>query len=208
MQIMSIVIPITVLVFAVIFHEVSHGFVAYKLGDPTAKMSGRLTLNPLPHIDPFWTIIMPVLFYMSGLPIIGGAKPVPVDSRYFKNPKKDMMLVGLAGPVSNILLAAIGLLLWKLTTLFPAMQSPGLAAIIVANTQINLMLAAFNLIPIPPLDGSRIVSGLLPTKWAYGYEKIEPYGFIIIMVLLYAGMIRFIYYPIQLFLTFILKFLR
>jgi Zn-dependent protease len=203
---MGIVIQIIVLILAVIVHEVSHGYVAYKLGDPTAKTMGRLTLNPLPHIDPFWSIILPVGLILTHSPfILGGAKPVPVDWRYFKNPRRDMMFVSLAGPGSNILLAIVGLLIWKLAGLVPALQSPGLQAFIEANLIINVVLAAFNLIPVPPLDGSKVIMGLLPESMAYKYARLEPMGMIIVIILLVTGIFNMIFQPIFEFIMFLMK---
>jgi len=203
---MTIVMQILVLVLSVIVHEVSHGYVAYKLGDPTAKQSGRLTLNPLPHIDPVWSILLPGFLILTGSKfVIGGAKPVPIDWRYFKNPRRDMMFVGLAGPVSNILLAIAGLLIWKLASFAPVLQSPGLEAFVEINLFINAGLAAFNLIPIPPLDGSRVVLGLLPEDLAYRFARLDRYGMIIVIIFVATGLYRYIFNPLIDFLMYIMK---
>ena len=201
-------IQLGILVFAVIVHEVSHGYVAYKLGDPTAKNEGRLTLNPIPHIDPMWSILLPAFFILSHSPfLIGGAKPVPVNSSYFKKPRRDVMLVSLAGPGSNIVLALLFAVLLKLIILFPVIKSPGLELFAQYGIMINMVLAAFNLIPIPPLDGSGILSGLLPLSVAYNYGKIAPYGIWILMGLLYFGLVQYLMAPVLMVIKFIITFI-
>jgi Zn-dependent protease len=178
---------------ALTIHEVAHGWIALKLGDPTAKISGRLTLNPLKHIDPLGTIIIPVLLYLFHSPIIfGSAKPVPVNFSRLRNPKRDIVLVGLAGPVANLILAVlIGIIfrlnLVKNSNLFSILQTIGL---------LNLALAVFNLIPIPPLDGSRVMLGLLPNRLAYRYAQLEPFGMYILIILLVFGLLQLIIWPI------------
>lgn len=196
---MDILFSLILFFLAVVIHEFSHGWVAYKLGDPTAKYSGRLTLNPLAHIDPVGTIILPILLIISNSPVLfGWAKPVPVNFFGLRNPKKDMIWVGLAGPVANILLAIIISLIIKIRFL------PLPLEILQQFMILNLVLATFNLIPIPPLDGSRVAMGLLPSRLAYQYIKLEPFGFIIIIMLLYLGLFNLIIWPIVLT---ILKFL-
>ncbi len=172
---------IVILLMTVTLHEVSHGLVAYALGDPTAKEQGRLTLNPLKHIDPWWTVILPALLLITtgGRFAIGMAKPVPVDFRRLRHPKQDMIWVGLAGPFANFFLAGTLNILFKLNE-----NQIWLYAI-----YFNLGLALFNLVPIPPLDGSRIVAGLLPRRWMPAYMSIEPYGFFIILALYFSGIL-------------------
>ncbi len=179
---------IVVLLVAVILHEYSHGWVAYRLGDPTAKMMGRLTLNPLRHIDPMGSIAVPFLLKMAHLPPFGWAKPVPVDFRRLRNPKIDMIWVAMAGPLTNIALAAFFGLLLKFVPL--AEQGQHFLSL---GIVINLFLAFFNLVPIPPLDGSRVVMGLLPNQVARFYSQLEPFGFIIVLVLLNFGMLDFVW---------------
>ena len=170
-------------------HEVAHGYVAYLLGDPTAKNAGRLTLNPIKHLDPMGTLV----FILTRR--IGWAKPVPVDPRYFKNPRKDMVLVSVAGPITNFVLAAMfyGLytaLLATGTSFSPSVQQTVLIPLVnifAAGTLVNIVLGVFNLIPLPPLDGSKILAGFLPPKLAWQYLQIERYGFIILILLVMTG---------------------
>lgn len=189
-QITKILLLIVPVLFSISVHEVCHGYVAYYLGDPTAKLAGRLTLNPIKHID---IIGLLVLFITR---MIGWAKPVPVDPRYFRNPRKDMMWVALAGPVSNMILAIITALILKAfggilggSYLYP------LVYMLKIMVMINVGLAIFNLIPIPPLDGGRIIVGLLPQDLAYTWSRIEPYGFIILLVLIFTRVIDVVLFP-------------
>lgn len=186
------------LLFALTFHEFAHGFVAWRLGDPTAKNGGRLTLNPLKHLDPLGTIA----FFIIKL---GWAKPVPVNPAYFKNPRKDMLWVALAGPATNLILAVISAILtkaiWLLANILPystaveAVLVP-LNAMLIASVWINLVLCIFNFLPIPPLDGSRILTGLLPDRLAMSYLKFERFGFVIILVLAFSGLLSKAILPI------------
>jgi Zn-dependent protease len=180
-------------VFAITVHEVAHGWVAKKYGDNTASILGRLTLNPVKHIDLFGTIIIPglLLLSFSGF-IFGWAKPVPVDARNFKNPRRDMAIVALAGPVSNLLMAFGWALIARLgVTLGAQTETISLPLIYtgIAGISINLVLAMINLLPIPPLDGSRILTGILPSYWAWQYNRLERFGFVILLVLLYTNVL-------------------
>ena len=199
--IQRIVVWILPVVFAITVHEVAHGWVAKKYGDNTASMLGRLTLNPIKHIDLFGTIILPGLLLMTGTGFIfGWAKPVPVDPRNFKRPLQDMAVVALAGPVANLLMA----LVWALVIRLGIAIGTGAEAISlpliytgVAGISINLVLALINLLPIPPLDGSRILTGILPSYWAWQYNRLERYGFILLLVLLYTKILNVILeYPL------------
>ncbi len=186
------------LLLALTVHEFAHGYVAYRLGDPTAKSLGRLTLNPLKHLDPIGTI---AFFFIK----FGWAKPVPVNPAYFKNPKKDMLWVALAGPATNLGLAVISAIVtkfvWALASMLPystlaeAILVP-LNGMLIASVWINLVLCIFNFLPIPPLDGSRILTGMLPNDLARSYLKVERYGFIIVLVLAFSGVLSKVILPV------------
>ncbi len=188
----KIVVWILPVIFAITVHEVAHGWVAKKFGDNTAFMQGRLTLNPIKHIDWIGTVILPGLLLLTGTGFIfGWAKPVPVDARNFKNPRRDMAWVALAGPGSNILMAIGWALLARIGVII-GIEAVSLPLIYtgIAGISINLVLALINLLPIPPLDGSRILSGILPNYWAWQYNRLERYGFIILLVLLYTRILN------------------
>jgi Zn-dependent protease len=184
-------------VAAVVFHEVAHGWVAYRLGDPTAARLGRLTLNPLAHIDIFGTILVPLMLIVAHSPFVFGyAKPVPVNYANLRNPKRDMIWVAAAGPVTNLLLALGCAILWKpLAALtgseaFSSSYAALLSAIVLmaqSGILINVTLAVFNAFPLPPLDGGRVLVGLLPEALSRKVARIEPFGFIILIVLLMTG---------------------
>ena len=192
--IQRIVVWVLPVIFAITVHEVAHGWVAKKYGDNTAFNLGRLTLNPLKHIDLFGTIILPGLLLLTGTGFIfGWAKPVPVDPRNFKRPLQDMAFVALAGPVSNLLMAVFWALIARLGVLIGAGNEALSHPLIysgVAGISINLVLALINLLPIPPLDGSRILTGILPNYWAWQYNRLERYGFIILLLLLYTKILN------------------
>jgi len=181
-----------VLLFSVIVHEVAHGYVALRNGDPTAKMLGRITLNPIPHIDPIGTILLPALLLMSGAGIIfGWAKPVPVNPMNFRNYRWGEITVSAAGPLSNLALAVVFSYVLQLGP-----PNLGLMQMALLGVKINIFLALFNLIPIPPLDGSHIVSTLLPRDLARMYAYLEPVGFILILVLFYTGIMGMFLMPV------------
>ena len=183
LQAAALIVP---LIIAIVFHEVAHGWVALALGDPTAREQRRLTLNPLRHVDPIGTIVVPGMLALASLPPFGWAKPVPVNQRRLRNPRFGMMAVAAAGPLTNLVLAAVGAvalgLLVRSAGVGAGTSFPGL------NLQnfifINLFLALFNLLPIPPFDGSHIVEGVLPRRIARGYARLRPYGFPLLFLLL------------------------
>ncbi|MGB1799412.1 MAG: site-2 protease family protein [Gammaproteobacteria bacterium] len=185
--------------FAVTLHEVGHGWAAKQLGDPTAESMGRLSLNPLKHIDPFGTVLLPLITFYLGSFIFGFAKPVPVNWNQLRNKKRDIALVALAGPAANLIMMLFWLFVANLL-ISSAEQGNFTANIFIlmawAGIVINILLMVLNLFPLPPLDGSRVVFSLLPTQLAYKYSKIEPYGLIILVILLVSGVLFKIIGPI------------
>jgi Zn-dependent protease len=176
------------LVIAIVFHEVAHGLVARRLGDPTAEQKGRLTLNPLRHVDPFGTIVLPMLLAISHAPVFGWAKPVPVNYRRLNNPRRDMVLVALAGPGMNLLLALVGTAILAATIMGWGGAPSGAPAFVAANALnfvlINIFLAVFNLLPVPPFDGGHVVEGLLPRGAARSFRKVGRYSLLVLVALL------------------------
>ena len=175
---------------AVILHECAHGWMAYALGDSTAKEAGRLTLNPIKHVDPVGSVLLPGILFLLHMPLFGWAKPVPINFLRLKNPKRDMMLVGIAGPLTNIFIALTVSQILKID--LPAWgRDLGEMAVL-----INVLLATYNMIPIPPLDGSRLVAGLLPDSLMASYLRLEPYGIMIVMLLLALGSLNSFIIPV------------
>ena len=197
---LEIVIGVFVLIFSVVIHEAAHAWTASWFGDPTAKLQGRLSLNPAVHLDPFGSVLLPLLLVLSGSPILlGYAKPVPVRSEYFSRPLRDMMWVALAGPLSNLTVAAFFGFLYKMSfAIMPHLVLGSEVAQFVFGyaITINLVLAFFNLMPIPPLDGSRILMPFLPRKGQLFLNKIEPYGFLIVIVCVYFGVLNIFLRPL------------
>ena len=188
---MSILITLVILIFSAIVHEVSHGLMAEYLGDDTAREQGRITLNPIPHIDPIRTILLPALLLIAHSPVIfGGAKPVPVNFNNLRPRKWGMVLVSLAGPFSNFVLAVIFAIIIKLN-----LTNVYSYDILMYGILINLILGVFNLIPIPPLDGSKVLAAVLPDSWLYYFFRFENYGFILLYLLLLLGFLDWLYYP-------------
>jgi Zn-dependent protease len=188
------------LIFAITLHEVAHGFVANLFGDKTARFAGRLTLNPIKHIDPIGTILVPILFLTFSGFVFGWAKPVPVDPRNLHHPRRDMALVALAGPVSNLLMAFFWGLIMKLSmlsehTFLSFFSTPFIYYMGQAGVFINVILAVLNIIPIPPLDGSKVLSSVLPRAAAYHFTRIEPFGFMILILLMFTGILSNIMNP-------------
>ncbi|WP_165246990.1 site-2 protease family protein [Adlercreutzia sp. ZJ141] len=184
-----VVLQVLCFIPAIVFHEVAHGFAAYKLGDPTAKTAGRLSLNPAKHVDPFGTIIMPLMLMAIGGPVFGYAKPVPYNPRYFKDIRKGDMLVGMAGPVANLCMALVSALLLFIVAQFAPLGIPtGFSVISVLidffylSIMLNLYLMFFNLIPLPPLDGSSLLLFFLPRKYLPQYYKVQQYAMPIFLV--------------------------
>jgi Zn-dependent protease len=202
----SILLAVPGFLLAIVCHEAAHAWVANKLGDPTARMLGRISLNPMRHIDPWGTILLPLLLLFSsqGSMIFGYARPVPITYQNFRSPKRDGVLVSLAGPGANILLAIVILCAAWLGRLAGILYNPGLLQVLKAALNINLILAAFNLIPLPPLDGSELLAALLPGPWAYRYQRLAPYGFLILMGLWFTGLLQDIMDPIYRLLWLIL----
>jgi Zn-dependent protease len=194
MEIFSAIISIAILVYSSILHEIAHGYVAYRLGDPTAKLHGRLTLNPAKHIDPYMSIILPIILYIAsgGRFIFGGAKPVPVDPFNLRDGMKDLAIVSVVGPLTNILLAVIASIL--IHALYPEFTFNQVAVssipgfILTRIVEWNLILAIFNLVPIPPLDGSKVFALLLPEKTAAAYLSLGSMGMFILFFLLFFPM--------------------
>jgi Zn-dependent protease len=186
------VVFFTALIAAIILHEISHGLVAFVLGDDTAKQAGRLTLNPVPHIDPFGSIFLPVLGALTHLPVVGWAKPVPVNPARLRNGRRDLLLVSLAGPGSNFALAAVAAFVAR-----SQFHSNGATFIVVTDlpmrvlvpllfAEVNLFLGLFNFLPIPPLDGAALVERVLPRDWLAGWYRFRPYGIVVLFVLVFS----------------------
>ena len=185
-------LSLVVLLFSLTVHETAHAWTADRLGDPTARLLGRVSLNPVVHVDPIGTILFPLLASLGGVPLIGWAKPVPVVVSRLRRQRRDYVLVAAAGPGSNLLLALASAIVLRLIPVTPATigepnLSVPLATLFGRAMQINVLLAVFNMIPIPPLDGGNVIGGLLPRRFAVGFDSVRPYGFLVIYALMFTG---------------------
>ena len=207
MKIIVLLFSLVVLLFSIIIHECAHGLAAERRGDPTARMEGRITLNPIPHLDPIGSILLPgIMIFMSlfGAPlfIFGWAKPVPINPYNLNDPKRDMIWVGLAGCAANFGIALVLSLLARILITGPLSLA---AVVLFYGVSINLILAFFNLIPIPPLDGSHILRNILPPEAARKYDRIQPYGFIILLAAIYFNLLAIFFLPAQILYAGLMK---
>ncbi len=194
-----VAVSIIPVLFAITLHEVAHGWVAMRLGDPTAKMLGRLTLNPIRHIDPIGTVLLPLIFIITLGFAIGYAKPVPITEANLRNPRRDMAWVALAGPASNLLMAILWMVIGSLGFTILNSGWEGARFLIYSGAigaLVNILLMVLNLLPIPPLDGSRVVSSFLPGPMAWRYNQLEPYGLFIVMALIFTGVWGKVFMPV------------
>lgn len=200
-DVVQLLVSLLVLVLSLTVHEAAHAWSADRLGDPTARLLGRLSLNPAVHVDPIGTVLFPLLSVLApGLPVIGWAKPVPVDLSQFRAPRRDFALVALAGPVSNLALAlgAAGLLDIVVRVAEAGVAIPGaVVTLLLVVVVMNVMLAVFNLIPIPPLDGGNVLMGLLPEAGVRMLERVRPYGFVLLYGLMLTGLLGAIVGPVR-----------
>ncbi len=202
MDLTQVLIQLVVLIASLSVHEAAHAWAANRLGDPTARHLGRLSLNPVVHIDPIGTLLFPLIAMLTNVPLIGWAKPVPVDTRHLAHPKRDFALIAAAGPASNILMAVIGAVIYAvLPTPAPGdiagrviMSAP--REIFLWFTYLNVMLAVFNMVPVPPLDGGNVLLGVLPPAGARVIELMRPYGFLILYALMLTGVLSYLLGPI------------
>jgi Zn-dependent protease len=194
---------LAVLILSLSFHEAAHAWTADRLGDPTARQLGRLTLNPLAHIDWIGTVLFPMIALLSGVPLLGWAKPVPVDARNLRRPRTDFALVALAGPVSNLILATLAAIAFEILAKTSGYANTAGQVLIMA-VLLNVLLAIFNMFPVPPLDGGNVLMGLVPLRTARAINWLRPYGFVIIYALLLTGVLSAVMQPVQ---SFLLSFL-
>ena len=194
----QLLIQFIILIASLTFHEAAHAWTANRLGDSTARLLGRLTLNPAVHVDPIGTLLFPLIAMVTGFPLIGWAKPVPVDLRNLRHPRRDFAVVAAAGPISNLILAIAGaavFLTWGANAADPTREL--IATALLSFVLLNVLLAVFNLIPVPPLDGGNILMGLVPESTAVALEKLRPWGFLLLYALMLSGMLAAIIFPVQ-----------
>jgi Zn-dependent protease len=196
----DIFISFIVLLFSLTVHEMAHAWTADRLGDPTARLLGRISLNPIVHADPLGTIVLPLISLFTNAPLIGWAKPVPVTLRYLRHPRRDYILVAAAGPASNLVLAMFAAILLSILPISPhtlgeSNVSVPIAAILSRLMALNVLLAVFNMIPIPPLDGGNVLGGLLPLNLAVLFNKVRPYGFVLLYALVLSGGFEMVVLP-------------
>ena len=197
---LTILIPLfAILILSLSVHEAAHAWTADRLGDPTARLLGRLTLNPLAHIDWIGTVLFPLIAIVSNLPLLGWAKPVPVNMQQLRSPRRDFAIVAVAGPISNLLIAAAAsLVLGAWTTSTGTVWSASLPMLFLAQlVRLNVLLAVFNLLPVPPLDGGNVLAGFVPESMARLIDQIRPYGFLILYALLFTGTLWTLVEPVQ-----------
>jgi Zn-dependent protease len=193
-----LLLQFAVLILSLTVHEAAHAWSADKLGDPTARLLGRLSLNPVVHIDPIGTLLLPLISMTTGAPLLGWAKPVPVNTHNLQRPRQDFMLIAAAGPISNLIMAVIAaVLLRALVSDEPTM----VVRVLSLALRLNVILAVFNLIPIPPLDGGNVLAGLLPGSLAAAFDRLRPFGFILLYVLMLTGVLSAIIVPPVIFIT-------
>jgi Zn-dependent protease len=186
-----------VLIGSLTFHEAAHAWTANRLGDTTARLLGRLSLNPAVHVDVIGTIVFPLIALMTGVPLIGWAKPVPVNMRNLREPRRDFAIIALAGPVSNLLLAGVGAVLVNVLPVGDGVRIGLAEEALIRFVLINVLLAVFNMIPIPPLDGGNVLIGILPAPMAAGVEQLRSWGFLLLYVLMLSGFLSAITFPVQ-----------
>ena len=210
----ELLIQIVVLIASLSVHEAAHAWAANHLGDPTARHLGRLSLNPAVHIDPIGTLLFPLIAMLTNLPLIGWAKPVPVDPRHLRHPKRDFALIAAAGPTSNLIMAVIGAIVFAV---LPDAAPGDIAAravlrpldvLVLQFIQLNVLLAVFNMIPVPPLDGGNVLLGVLPHAGARVVEQLRPYGFLILYALMLTGTLGFLLGPVAFFILRLLLGIR
>ena len=210
-DLVEVLIVLVVLISSLSVHEAAHAFAADQLGDPTARQLGRLSLNPAVHVDPIGTLVFPLIAYVTGVPLIGWAKPVPVNMRFLRHPKRDFALIAAAGPASNLIMAAIGAVVLSIVR---GAAGPGdiaggavtgpLEVLVRAFTVVNVLLAVFNMIPVPPLDGGNVLLGVLPAGPTRMIEQLRPYGILILYALMLTGVLSTLLGPVANYLFYLL----